>query len=31
MLHDALDYTIDREKEPGRVCFLVQERVVQVE
>jgi hypothetical protein len=29
--HDALNGMIDREKDAGPVCFLVQERMVQVE
>jgi len=29
--HDALICTIDRDKDAGRVCFLVQEWMVQVE
>ncbi len=29
--HEALNCTIDRVKDAGRVCFLVQERMVQVE
>ena len=29
--HDALNGMIDREKDTSRVCFLIQERMVQVE
>jgi hypothetical protein len=29
--YDALNCTIDRDKDAGRVCFLVQEWMVQVE
>lgn len=29
--HDALNIPIDREKDAGRVCFLVHEWMVQVE
>jgi len=29
--HDALNGTIDREKDAGRVCILGQERMLQVE
>ena len=29
--HDALNGTIDREKDASRVCFLIQERMVHVE
>jgi hypothetical protein len=29
--HEALNWTSDRDKNAGRVCFLVQERKLQVE
>ena len=29
--HDVLNGSIDREKNASRVCFLIQERMVQVE